>query len=108
MKTSPCIPAAGVKKSSTSVLQNKAVICLLSLAPTISTRASPCLSIVHDEDGTMLSPVWSQFRTSSGGISSIETVAVTSSRNAFLRILSALLCIYSWMLWLFYRQISSY
>ena len=45
--------------------------------------APPCLSILYDEDGTMLSPVWSQFGANSGRISSIDTVAVTSSRNTF-------------------------
>ena len=49
--------------------------------------APPCLSILYDEDGTMLSPVWSQFGANSGRISSIDTVAVTSSRNTFLQIL---------------------
>ena len=60
-----------------------AVVWRLSLTPTISTWFVPFCSIVHAKDGTILIPVWSQFRISSAGISSIVTVAITSARNAF-------------------------
>ena len=37
----------------------------------------------HVELGIIFRPVWSQFSTSSGGMSSIDTVATTSARNDF-------------------------
>lgn len=39
--------------------------------------------MVQEEEGTIFSPVWSQFSMSSGGISSIVTVATTSFKNDF-------------------------
>lgn len=75
-----CKSAVGVKKSLTKLPQKTAVIWHLSLTPIISTCFTPCLSIVEDERGTNLIPVWSQLRMSSGGISSMVTVAVTSTR----------------------------
>ena len=59
------------------------VICRLLLTPTISTLWEPRCSIVQDDEGTSLIPGWSQFVISSGGISSMVTVAHTSSRNDF-------------------------
>ena len=58
--------------------------CRLSVKPTSSTLLAPCSSIVQPVDGTNLIPVWSQFRIiSSGGISSISTVTLNSSKNSF-------------------------
>ena len=55
--------------------QRTAVISRFSLAPHTSTRLTPCWSIVQVLLGTI------QLGISSGGISSISTVATTSCRN---------------------------
>ena len=71
------------RKSPVRYPQKTAVIWRLSLTPTISTRFAPRSFNVHVEEGTTLIPVWSQFKMSSAGISSMVTVATTSFRNTF-------------------------
>ena len=55
-----------------------------SFIAAIFTHCWPFKSIVHDDPGTILTPIWSQFRTKSFGISSLCTTAVTSVRNCVL------------------------
>ena len=50
----------------------------------ISTRFDPFTSIVQDDPGTGLIPVWSQFKINSGGMSSISTTALISKINCSL------------------------
>ena len=66
------------------VPQSTAVICLFSFAPTVSTPLEPRLTIVHDDDGIILIPVWSQFRTNSAGTSANVTMECTSSKKSAL------------------------
>ena len=67
------------KTITTSDPQSIAVISHLSPAPTTSTYLVPYCSMVQVLLGMILIPVWSQLRISSGGISSISTVATTSA-----------------------------
>lgn len=69
------------KKSPVNDATNTEVIWRLSSRPPIPTLFDPHLFIVHDKAGTMLTPVWSQFSTRSGGISSIVTVALMSAKK---------------------------
>ena len=77
----PLVDQLEGRKSPERVPQNSAVICRLSFNPVNSTRLAPLWSIVQEDEGTILRPVWSQFKISSGGISSTATVVTTSSRN---------------------------
>ena len=49
--------------------------------PTISTQFDPFASIVHDDPGTTLIPVSSQFKTNSRGMFSISTTVLISRTN---------------------------
>ena len=64
--------------------QNTRVVSHLSFTPTTSTHLTPCLFIVHVEEGTILIPVWSQFRMSSGGFCYMTTLVTTWSRKSLL------------------------
>ena len=77
-----------------SYLSLSVVICYLSFKPTSSTLHAPCSSIVIPVDGTNLISVWSQFRISFSGISSISNVALISSKflSCFLQNLSQNVC----------------
>ena len=59
--------------------QNTTIICHLSPIPTSYLHSFK--SIVDDEPGMVLMPVWSQLKTNWGGISSISTTALTSMMN---------------------------
>ena len=70
------------------------VICHLSFNITGSTLLAPCSSLVQPVDVTNLIPVQSQFRISSGKISSISNVALNSSKifSSFLQNFSQNIC----------------
>ena len=63
--------------------QKTAVICRLSVTPTISTCFEPYSSIVQVEKGMTLIPVSSQFKMSLAKILFMLTVANTSFRSVF-------------------------
>ena len=80
-KFSPGKISCSGKNSPLNAPQKTAVICHLSSIPIISTCFEPFTSIVHDDPGTMLIPVWSQLKINSGGTASISTTALMSRRN---------------------------
>ena len=73
---------------------NVAEIYCLSFKPAISTHLLP--SMIYEEDGTTLSPVWSQFMISCGGTCLSVAICASVLRNLCCTALNSLqACLFS-------------